>query len=310
MAHDKLLVTGSSGTVGTALIRSLLEAGYEVIPVDVRKNIWDDELNEQTIRADLTDEEAVEKLPTDANCLIHLAANARVHRSVKNPSLAYENTSMTMKVLEFARRHGMDFIFSSSREVYGNEQSVISGEKDTYVDICESPYTASKVSGEAFVKSYHECYDIETTIVRFSNVYGKYDDSDRVIPLFISQAKQDKDIHVYGKDKVLDFTYIDDCVDGILKVVDNFYKATGETFNIASGRGTSILELAEYISKITSSDSTIHISSNRTGEVSRFVADISKSEAILGYQPSYGVETGLEETVQWYDSHKDALPEP
>jgi len=119
--------------------------------------------------------------------------------------------------------------------------------EDTYTDACESPYTASKIGGEAMVKAYQKCYSIDTSLLRFSNVYGRYDRSNRVVPLFIAQAARGQDLTVYGADKVLDFTYIDDCVAGLMEVIDSFEKVQGTTLNIASGEGTSLLELARFV---------------------------------------------------------------
>jgi UDP-glucose 4-epimerase len=141
---------------------------------------------------------------------------------------------------------------------------------------------------------------METSIVRFSNVYGKYDASDRVVPLFIAKSIRGENLTVFGDDKILDFTHIDDCVDGVMRVVNNFSKASGTTFNIASGRGTSLVELAEILVEITDSDVDIQVESNRTGEVARYVADISKAEQLLGYDPEYSTVDGLTATVDWY----------
>ncbi len=307
MTHSSVLVTGSSGTVGTALIDALTDRGYDVTGTDIRPNQWLNTVDTRTKVLDLTNEDALTKLPDDVDLIIHLAANARVHKLVQNPVLARENFDTTFNILEYARDVGADLIFSSSREVYGNNGQVIYDETDTYVDECESPYTASKIGGEALVKSYNNCYDIDASIVRFSNVYGKYDASDRVIPLFISQAYHGDDLTVYGDDKLLDFTYIDDCVSGVLQIVEQFNKASGTTFNIASGRGTSLLELAETIVDETGSEVNVTVESNRTGEVGRYVADISKAEKILGYSPEYTLTDGIDATVEWYLERKDLL---
>jgi UDP-glucose 4-epimerase len=300
MRHDSVVITGSSGTVGTALADALLERGYDVAGVDTVANRWLDHVDERTVTADITDSEAFDDLPDSPDLVVHLAANARVHKLVQNPALAKENFDTTFNVLEYAREAGADLLFSSSREVYGNTGQVVYDETDTYVDECESPYTASKIGGEALVKSYDNCYDIETSIVRFSNVYGKYDASDRVIPLFIAQASRGQDLTVYGDSKVLDFTYVDDCVDGVLRVLDQFNKTAGTTFNIASGRGTSLVELAETIVDRVDSDVRVTVEPNRTGEVGRYVADISKAEKLLGYEPDYTLGEGIETTIDWY----------
>jgi UDP-glucose 4-epimerase len=301
MTANSVLVTGASGMIGTALIERLHDRGYDVTGVDVEPNRWSDAVEDRTVRADLLDDAVGEALPSDVDVLVHLAANARVHRLVENPRRARDNFEMTFNVLEYARQVGVSrVVFGSSREVYGNKGKIVYSEEDTYVDECESPYTASKVGGEAMLKAYEQCYDIEASILRFSNVYGRFDVSDRVLPLFIAQAHDGQDLTVYGDDKVLDFTYIDDCVDGIVRVIEKFHKAKGTTFNIASGEGTSLIELAEEITRRVDTDVDIHVEPNRTGEVGRYVADISKANKVLNYDPAYSFDEGLDATVDWY----------
>jgi len=300
MSISSVLITGSSGTVGTALAESLLDDGYRVTGVDVAENRWSDLINERTIVTDLRLESNLNKLPESVDLVVHLAANARVHKLVTDPSKAKENFETTYNILEYARDIGADIIFSSSREVYGNNGKIIYDETDTYVDECESPYTASKVGGEAMLKAYEQCYDMHASILRFSNVYGRFDVSDRVLPLFIAQAHDGQDLTVYGDDKVLDFTYLDDCVDGIVRVIEKFHKAKGTTFNIASGEGTSLIELAEEIARRVDTDVDIHVEPNRTGEVGRYVADISKANKVLNYDPAYSFNEGLDAAVDWY----------
>jgi UDP-glucose 4-epimerase len=191
--------------------------------------------------------------------------------------------------------------------VDGNNDSIIKNEDDTYADVCESPYTASKIGGEAFVESYSNCYDIDTSIVRFSNVYGKYDDSDRVIPLFISLAKNGDDLVVYGEEKVLDFTYITDCIDGIEKVIENYGKGKNNTFNIASGMGRSLVELANLVKEKTNSNSNIVIHKSRTGEVQQYVANIDRANKILDYSPDISLDEGLDKTIEWYNNNPHLL---
>jgi UDP-glucose 4-epimerase len=307
MVVSSVLVTGSSGTVGTALSESLLDEGYEVTGVDVAPNRWSDRVDDRTVVADVGSTDDLAQLPTDIDLVVHLAANARVHKLVKNPVMAKENFNTTFNVLEYARDIGADFVFSSSREVYGNKGKIVYDETDTYVDECESPYTASKIGGEALVKSYAKCYSMDTVILRFSNVYGKYDVSDRVVPLFIAQAEDGRDLTVFGEDKILDFTYIDDCIAGVTRVIDKFNKSAGTTFNIASGRGSSLLELAETVVEKTGANVSVHTEPNRTGEVSRYVADISKAQKLLGYEPRYAFDEGVERTVGWYLANPELL---
>lgn len=306
---ESILVTGSSGMIGTALSRRLLHDGYQVVGADSEENTWSEAVNERTRRIDLRDDSQFDDLPTDVDLIVHLAANSRVLESVNQPTMARENLVTTFNVLDYAREVDAGCVFGSSREVYGSGGELHYEEDDVELDQCENPYAASKIGGEALMRSFEACYDVETALLRFSNVYGRYDVSNRVIPIFIAQAIADEDLTIFGAQKVLDFTYLDDCVDGIVRTVESFEKAAGTAFNIASGRGYSLVELAEAIVDHIDCDSEIHIESNRSGEVSRFVGDISLARAVLDYDPAYSFEEGLAETIDWYRDHPSILGE-
>jgi len=301
----KILVTGSSGTIGTRLCESLLEEGYDVVGADWEPNKWQPAVEKLTVRIDLRHENELNKLPTGVDCVIHLAANARVYELVEHPDRARDNFLTTFNTLEWARTHGVkQFVFASSRETYGNSGADKYREDMVRVENCESPYTASKIAGEALVESYRRCYGMEAAIVRFSNVYGMYDDSERVVPLFIRQTKKNEPLVVFGKDKSLDFTYIDDAVQGLRLIIQNFSKANGQTFNFAFGEAHSIIELAELIKKLMQSTSTITATSSRTGEVTRYTADISKARKILGFDPKVPFAEGVMKSVEWYGKQR------
>jgi len=197
------------------------------------------------------------------------------------------------------------FVFASSREVYGNSKQVVYSENEAYVRNCESPYTASKIGGEALVHAYHQCYGINFIIIRFSNVYGIYDDSNRVIPLFIKLTKENKDLVVYGKEKLLDFTYIDDAISGVLRCAENFDQVKNETFNVSSSKAISIIELARLIQKYMNSKNKIVIKENRAGEVMKFIADISKAKKKFSYEPKITIDEGVRKSIQWYTERLD-----
>lgn len=308
MSLRSVLVTGSSGMIGTVLSERLLRQGIEVTGVDIAHNQWSAAVNDVTIEADLRNLDEIGRLPEGVDVIVHLAANARVHQLVRNPERARDNFETTFNVLEFARQAGVpNVVLGSSREVYGNKGKVVCSETDTYVDECESPYTASKIGAEAMTKAYDRCYGIDSCVLRFSNVYGKYDESDRVMPLFIAQAHHDRPLTVYGAEKLLDFTHVHDCVRGITMSIDNFEKAKGTTFNVASGNGASLLEVAEEIIEQTSSNSDVRIEASRTGEVDRYVADISKARKMLDYHPEYGLPDGIAKAIDWYQRHQQLL---
>jgi nucleoside-diphosphate-sugar epimerase len=297
----KILVTGSSGTVGTRLCEKLIESGHEVVGTDRRPNNWKPEINKITINCDLLKTEDLNKLPTDIEVIFHLAANARVYELVKEPDMARDNFLTTYNALEFARKNNIKkFLFTSSRETYGNIDQELLNEEMAKIQNCESAYTASKIGGEALVWAYMRCYDMKTIVFRLSNVYGMYDDSDRVIPLFIKQAKANEALTVFGKDKCLDFTYIDDTIDGFILALDKFEEAKNETYNLAFGEGTTIVALANAVKDLLGSSSEVNIKDNRPGEVVKYVADISKAKERLGYRPKTSFEEGIKKTVEWY----------
>ena len=133
-----------------------------------------------------------------------------------------------------------------------------------------------------------------------SNVYGRYDVSERVIPLFFYNAVRNRDLSVFGKEKKLDFTYIDDCVDGLCRIVSRFDKVSGETFNLSTGRGERLWDLAKGIVRETGSESQVIRGIKRTGEISMFVGDISLARRKLGYKPKVRLMDGLSKTWKWY----------
>lgn len=302
----RILVTGSSGTIGTRLCEALLAMGHTVVGADWEQCKWQKRVEDLRIDIDLRDATALaaQSSKLKADLIIHLAANARVYELVEHPERALDNCIDTFNVLEFARQHGIKkMMFASSRETYGNIH-LSSGQKysedKAHFMTCESPYAASKIAGEALFESYKRCYGIETVIIRFSNVYGMYDDSIRVVPLYFRNCKAGTPLKVFGKDKCLDFTYIDDAVHGVTSVIAHWDKAKNETYNLAYGEGTTILHLAERMKELLESSSPIEIGNPRTGEVTHYIADISKARNAFGYDPKTPFDEGIVKAVEWY----------
>ncbi len=299
----KIMVTGSSGTVGSALCEALL-ASHEVAPIDTRHNPWNEELDRQTVLADLRRTDEVATLPTDVDMIVHCAANARVYDLVVDPSRAFDNIQTTFNMLEFARQnHISRFIFASSREVYSTLPRVEYVAEDM-VDIirCESPYTASKIAGEALVYSYGKVYDINHVVFRFSNVYGRYDDSNRVIPNWINNAFKGEPLILYGPHKLLDFTYLDDAIAGISSSIERFDVVHGNTVNLSYGKAERLSAVAQMILELTDSSSEIVNKNIRPGELWSYQADLSVAKRLLKYVPVVGIEEGLRRSVEWYKS--------
>jgi UDP-glucuronate 4-epimerase len=298
----RILVTGSSGQIGTNLALDLLADGHEVHGVDKRPNSWTDAVPTQL--ADLTI--GAPQLPWTPDCVVHLAAWAKVHELVLEPAKALENVQMSFHALELARQAGCPIVFGSSREVYGDIHRHVTDEGMADFVVAESPYSASKISGEAFMYSYAKCYGLPVLVFRFSNVYGRYDNDadrmERVIPLFLKRMAAGEPITVFGRNKMLDFTYVDDCVAGIRAGIDALVddKVVNETVNLAYGQGNTLFDLVNLLSLALGVEPEVTYAPSRVGEVTRYVADVSKARRLLGYDPQVPLTAGIPRYVAWW----------
>lgn len=318
----RVLITGSSGQIGTNLALRLLNDGHQVFGVDKRLNTWTEGF--RYILQDLSGHYPL--YPTGiggvdypkGDVVVHLAAHAKVHQLVRSPHRALENMVMTFNVLEYCRQTRTPIIFSSSREVYGDIHRFSTEETVADFAYTESTYSASKISGEALIYSYARCYGLPYLVFRFSNVYGRYDNDiarmERVIPLFIQRIARDEPITVYGPEKVLDFTYVDDCIDGIVYGIEALTegRATNQTINLAYGEGNTLIHMAELVARALGKTPCIVTAPPLLGEVTRYIANIERARELLGYQPRVPLEEGIERAVAWSRdwSAKRGDPEP
>jgi UDP-glucose 4-epimerase len=306
----RVLITGSSGQIGTNLGLSLLRDGHYVFGIDIRPNSWTNEI--ETLLQDLSTPYhdfrggiGHVRYPPQLDAVVHLAAHAKVHELVEEPHRALQNVTMNYNVLEFCRHNNVPIIFSSSREVYGDIRRYLTEESYADFAFTESPYSASKISGEAFIYSYAQCYGLRYLVFRFSNVYGRYDIDiermERVIPLFIRKIRGDEPITIYGKDKVLDFTYVDDCIAGVRAGLNLLVsgKEASHTINLAYGQGNSLVTMAQYVGDALGKTPDITIEPSRVGEVTHYVANVGKARALLDYTPQVSLRDGIERAVAW-----------
>ncbi len=317
----RILVTGSSGQIGTNLALRLQGDGHEVFGVDKRRNTWTDDF--PYLLQDLAGHYApfrggingVEYPEVDL--VVHLAAHAKVHQLVRQPQRALENAVMTFNVLEYARLRHLPIVFSSSREVYGDVHRFEEyPEQAADFAFAESTYSASKIAGEAFIYSYARCYGLPYLVFRFSNVYGRYDNDlhrmVRVIPLFIHSMLRDEPITVYGGvEKTLDFTYVDDCIDGIVSGIEALHegRVANQTINLAYGQGNTLVHCAERIAAELGVEPSMTMAPALLGEVTHYVADLSKARELLGYEPEVPLDEGISRAVAWFREHRADHPE-
>ena len=285
--------------------------GHKVTGVDKRLNSWTSAF--PYLLQDLSQKYknfkggiGYTKYPDDIDLVVHLAANAKVHELVKYPSRAMDNIIITYNVLEFCRENNLPIVYASSREVYADIQRYITNEEQSNFRYTESPYSASKISGEALIYSYAKCYNLPYIVFRFSNVYGRYDCDiermERVIPLFIKKIHNGEEIRVFGKDKSLDFTYVDDCVAGIVSGVEKLKSGEikNETINLAYGEGNTLVRMAEYIGEALGKPVNMKFENSNVGEVTYYVADIGKARQLLGYSPQTALKEGIRKAVEWW----------
>jgi UDP-glucose 4-epimerase len=317
----RVLVTGSSGQIGTNLALRLQRDGHDVFGVDKRQNPWTEAF--PTLLQDLAGHYpaftggigGVEYPPVDL--VVHLAAHAKVHQLVREPHRALENAIMTFNVLEYARGLGLPLVFSSTREVYGDVHRFEEyAEEAADFAYTESPYSASKITSEAFIYSYARCYGLDYLVFRFSNVYGRYDNDlwrmERVLPLFMHQLSRGEPITIFGGDqKVLDFTYVDDCVDGIARGIYALADArvANQTINLAYGQGNTLVRAAELIAAELGVDPQINHAPSLLGEVTHYIADVSKARELLGWEPETALADGIPRSVAWFRDWRAAHPE-
>jgi nucleoside-diphosphate-sugar epimerase len=311
----RVLITGSSGQIGTNLGLALLRQGHDVLGLDNRPNSWTPEIPTRLL--DLASPLPVRRLrvgdvetgPLDA--IVHLAAHAKVHALVERPLGALENHTMVTNALELGRLSGVPVLLASSREVYGN---LPTGrpipESAADFRAAPSPYAAMKLASEALAAAYRRCYGLPFAVIRFSNVYGRYDNDlarlERAIWIFRRQILSGQPVTVFGESKTLDFTYVDDAVDGLLRclmrLVSRDTAVDGETFNLAYGEGRRLVDVVNLIAGALDRSVQMHLEPARAGEVTWYVADLDKARRALGYSPRVSAEEGIDRAMRWADS--------
>lgn len=306
----KILITGSSGQVGTNLSLALLQKGNLVVGIDKRKNTWTDQI--PLLQYDLA-----ESIPSPAeiassqpgfnrpDLVVHLAANAKVHELVKDPRRAHENATITFNVLEYCRSENLPIIFSSSREVYGRPSPPRVAENTTDVFHILSPYAAYKMADEMLIYAYANCYNLKYLVFRLSNVYGRYDNDiermTRVLHIFIDQMRRGEPVTIYDRSKMIDFTYVDDCINGLILGIEKLSsgEVVNETFNLSSGSPATLVQLAETIAANLDVTPKIINQPIQPGEISFYVADLTRADLMLGYQPQVPFAEGIKRAVEW-----------
>ncbi len=329
----KVLVTGAAGFIGFSVCNKLLENGINVHGLDNLNEYYDPRLKKARLeiltkkgmpfsKIDLANAENVKKLfnsykPTN---VINLAAQAGVRYSLENPH-AYINSNIVgfLNVLENCKNHSVEhLIYASSSSVYGLNKTFPFSETNN-VDHPVSLYAASKKSNEAMAHSYSHIFKLPCTGLRFFTVYGPWGRPDMALYIFTKKILAGEPIDVFGFGKMKrDFTYIDDIVEGIIKITDNKpngnSKWTGkvpdpsassapwEIYNIGNNKPTELEYFISLIEKHLGKKAIKNYLEIQSGDVKETAADISKLNKLTGFVPSTQIEQGIPKFISWYKS--------
>lgn len=305
------LVTGGGGFIGSHMVRFLLHEKQRVRVLDSfltgnRKNL--EEVNSQIelIEGDLRDEKAVQGATEGVDYVVHLGALPSVPRSVNNPLLTDEiNVHGTVNLLQNSVKNGVKrVVFASSSSVYGDSPVFPRHESQPPQPL--SPYAVSKLAGEFYLQCFYKLHGLETTSLRFFNVFGPRQDPNSqyaaVIPKFIEAVLHDARPIVHGDgEQTRDFTFVDDLVAGIYQAC-HAKGAAGQVLNVACERRTSLNQLLNLLREMSGKTVEPEYSAPRAGDVKDSLADITRAKELLGYQPKVTVADGLNLTYKWYEN--------
>ena len=289
MDHLNLVITGSSGLIGSAIVHRLESQNVSVVGLDLRPTAG-------RPAVDIADPAAFDGLLEDADGIIHLAALSRVIPAENDPARCHEvNVAATKRLLDAALAAPRQpfVVYASSREVYGQQSSFPVAE--------DAPLGPMNVYARSKLAAEHLCGEaraagLATAIIRFSTAYGSVDDhATRVVPAFISAAMRGESLRIDGTSGELDLTHVDDVAQGVLAIAQCL--AAGEMalppIHFVSGTGTTLLALAETAIRLGGNRSGLVVAPPRDFDVSRFIGDPRRAEALLGWRATTPPEVGL-----------------
>ncbi len=333
----KVLVTGSAGFIGFHVCRHLLARGDEVVGVDNLNDYYDVSLKQARLdqllgherfvfhKQDIADRDAMKALFEGGgfNRVVHLAAQAGVRYSLENPH-AYVDSNLVgfVNVLEGCRQQKIEhLVYASSSSVYGANETIPFKECDN-VDHPVSLYAATKKANELMAHTYSHLYSLPTTGLRFFTVYGPWGRPDMSPILFTKAILAGEPLKIFNHGKHRrDFTYIDDIVEGVVRVLDHVSignpdwsglspdpatsRAPWKLYNIGNSQPVELLDYVELIEQALGKKTVKELLPLQPGDVEHTYADVSGLKADIGYQPSVSVQEGILRFVKWYRDYYD-----
>lgn len=316
----RLLVTGGCGFIGSNFIRYYLKNYPEGSIINVDKLTYAGNLENLSdlshspryhfIRGDIADAARMEELvQKGVEAIVNFAAESHVDRSIEDPT-AFMRTNIfgTFALLEAVRkvypRQKIRFLHISTDEVYGSLGETGAFTEETPL-APNSPYSASKAAADLMVRAYFHTYGLPVLTTRCSNNYGPYQFPEKLIPLMVSNAMEDKELPIYGDGlNIRDWIYVEDHCRALDKVLQAGKE--GEVYNIGGGNERTNLYVAKSIlDRLGKPHSLIRFVADRPGHDRRYAIDFSKIKRELGWTPTVSFEEGLDRTIHWYQSHRE-----
>ena len=312
----KILVTGGAGFIGSNFVRYMVNkySEYEIVNLDNLtycgnlENLKDIENkdNYSFVKGDIRDKNIVDGLVKQCDYVINFAAETHVDRSIEGPEIFIKSNVLgTQILLNAAKEHGVEkYIQISTDEVYGTLGKDGYFTENTPLQP-NSPYSASKASGDLITRAYGQTYGLPINITRCSNNYGPYQFPEKLIPLMISNALEDKKLPVYGDGKnIRDWLHVHDHCQAIDLVMHE--GDLGEVYNIGGNNEKQNIEIVKLIlDTLNKDESLIEFVTDRLGHDRRYAIDSTKIKNDLVWSPKYTFDVGIKETIQWYLDNQD-----
>ena len=309
------LVTGGAGFIGSNLCEAILDLGYKVRCLDdlstgkqANVDLFINDPNYEFIKGDIRDYDTCHVACKGVDFVLNQAAWGSVPRRIEKPLFYCQNNILgTLNMMEAARKNGVKkFIYASSSSVYGDEEHL--PKREGIEGNLLSPYALTKRCCEEWAKQYTMHYGLETYGLRYFNVFGRRQDPHgayaAVIPKFIKLLLNDERPTINGDGKQSrDFTYINNVIEANLKACLAPHEAAGQAFNIAYGGREYLIDIYYTLTKALNKSIEPIFGPERKGDIKHSNADISKARKLLGYDPQYDFERGLNEAIEWYKAN-------
>lgn len=312
MRYTKLLVTGGLGFIGSSYVRLLLkETDLEVVNLDLMTyaanpatlQAFETDPRYTFIKGDIADPEAVAAALNGCDAIVNFAAETHVDRSIQDATpFVRSNVEGVRVLLEAARERNIRMVHVSTDEVYGEVMTGLSREDDAFRP--RSPYSASKAGGDLLVQAYATTYSLDVVTTRGSNNYGTHQFPEKIIPLFITNALDDKPLPVYGSGRAIrDYIFVTDHVRGVHAAL--LRGKSGEAYNLGGQNQTDGLTVAKTVlGALEKPDTLMQYVADRPGHDYRYALDIEKAGRDLEWKPQVTFAEGIARVVAWYRDNR------